>query len=406
MKIQKTNQLNPMVIPLASSKSESNRVLIINALSANKSQLHNLSSARDTQVMKSLLTSDSNTYDVHDAGTVMRFLTAYLSIQQQESVIMGSPRMHQRPIGLLVEALRKLGADIEYLQEAGFPPLKIRGFSNQLNNELSIPGNISSQYISALLMIAPCISKGLKINLEGEIYSLPYIKMTLALMRRFGIDYSFEGSTIHIKPQTYKASDYTIESDWSGASYWFSMIALAENSEMQLRGLRQDSLQGDYAIVGIMAHLGVTTIFTEDGVHLRNTKADDTLSYDFRNCPDLAQTVIALAAAKRIRLQMSGLESLKIKETDRISAMATEVRKIGAILDEPQTGVWTLEFDDEMEIPEEIVFDNYEDHRMAMALAPLCLKYNIQINDPEVVKKSYPEFWDHLKLAGVSMISE
>lgn len=404
MHIPKTDHLKSISVPLASSKSESNRALIIDALTEGSSDLKNLSSARDTQTMQRLLQSSDYTLDVLDAGTVMRFLTAYLCLLPEEKVVTGTSRMCQRPIGLLVDALHDIGASIQYMDQEGYPPLKIGAINKQVSDSISIPGNVSSQYISALLMIAPLLEKGLEINLEGEIYSLPYINMTLSLMVNFGVSNDFNGQQISIKPQQYKQGSYTIESDWSGASYWYSLVSLSQDgSEVRLEGLRKTSHQGDSAIVEIMDSLGVTTTFDDHGVHLKQKEAKRSFDFDFRNCPDLAQTVIALAAAKGIELNLTGLESLKIKETDRIFAMAQEVKKIGAILHSSNEGLWTLRFMENFSTNESINFNTYDDHRMAMALAPLCLKYAIDIEDPEVVKKSYPEFWDHLKLAGISL---
>lgn len=393
--------LNKVTIPLASSKSESNRVLIMRELTGEKAILHNLSSARDTQIMKGLLSSQEPELNVLDAGTVMRFMTAFLTLSPEERILTGTERMCKRPIGILVDALNKIGSQITYVGETGYPPIKIRGIEIQKSAKLKIPGNISSQYISALLMIAPQLPQGLEIELEGEIYSLPYINMTLSLMSKFGIDYSFDGNNIKIENQNYQPAEYTVESDWSGASYWYSMVALAEKAEIKLIGLRANSYQGDSAIVEIMDHLGVKSEFIEDGVLLTKKENVSVLKYDFRNCPDLAQTIIAIGAAKKVELEMTGLESLKIKETDRTAAMSTEVAKLGANLYEQDSKTWILTFDKAHSGSSNLEFDTYEDHRMAMALAPLATKYNTIINDPKVVRKSYPEYWEHLQLAGM-----
>lgn len=403
--LKKQSGLKKSTIPLASSKSESNRALIINKLAGGISNLENLSSARDTQIMKKLLHGDVESYDVHDAGTVMRFMTAYLALTADSATITGTERMCLRPIGLLVDALNELGASIIYKNEEGYPPMLIDKIESQKSNELSIPGNISSQYISALLMIAPCLPQGLKINMSGQIYSMPYIQMTLGLMLHFGISYIFEGQTISISSQVYKSNNYTIESDWSGASYWYAFVALAEHAEIKLLGLKQDSFQGDQAIVEIMEMFGVSSIFEVDGVVLKKKESLDAIKYDFRNCPDLAQTVMTVAAAKGVRLEMSGLESLKIKETDRTTAMSTELGKIGANLEEQSSGIWVISERTINKIETPIVLDTYEDHRMAMALAPLCMLYDIEINDPSVVQKSYPEYWEHLELVGINVIT-
>ncbi|WP_420316309.1 3-phosphoshikimate 1-carboxyvinyltransferase [Ekhidna sp.] len=384
-------------ITLESSKSESNRALIINALAGgNVTDIHNLSNARDTQTMRSLLEGKPEEYDVKDAGTTMRFLTAYLSIHGQGETITGTERMKNRPIGPLVDALRTLGAKIEYMEKDGYPPLKIHRIGKQLTNKISIPGNISSQYISSLLMIAPSLEQGLEITLTSAIYSRPYIEMTLSLMKAFGVDNEWNGNTIKVSSQTYQPVDYTIEGDWSGASYWYSFLSLApEESEITLPTLRKNSMQGDIAIASIMNDLGVETRFESDGVYLSKKPLNQKkLTIDFRDCPDLAQTVMVSAAVNGVALEMTGLESLKIKETDRIAAMKNELAKIGANLDE-KTSKWTLT--PSQQLPDSITIETYEDHRMAMAFAPLCMKMDVTINDPSVVNKSYPSFWDELR---------
>ncbi len=387
-------------IKLNASKSESNRALIINALSGNISKLHNLSNARDTDTMQRLLGSDEETLDVLDAGTTMRFLTAYSAVGPKKRILTGTPRMQQRPIKLLADALVELGAHAEYLKNEGYPPHSITPLQDQKADTLTIPGNISSQYISALLMIAPTLPKGLEIVLEGEIYSRPYIEMTLALMKHFGVDHDWSGQVIKIAPQKYESNNYTIESDWSGASYWYSLAALSDDVDLKLLGLRENSTQGDQEIASIMEHFGVKSEFSEEGVHLTKTnKLSEGMFIDFRSCPDLAQTVMACAAIKGIKLSMTGLESLKIKETDRIAAMQNELSKFGAKLIEDE-GVWTLEpgaFDQS----NEIVIETYEDHRMAMAFAPLSLDFNLLIEEREVVNKSYPDFWRDLEKVGL-----
>jgi 3-phosphoshikimate 1-carboxyvinyltransferase len=403
IKISHQPSLSKVSIPLASSKSESNRVLIMKELAGEKTILNNLSTARDTQIMMGLLASSEKELNVLDAGTVMRFMTAFLCLSSEERILTGTERMLKRPIGVLVDALNQLGSQITYDGVESYPPLRIKGMENQKTNKLKIPGNISSQYISALLMIAPQLPKGLKIELEGEIYSLPYINMTLSLMSKFGIHYSFKGNLISISNQKYLPAEYTVESDWSGASYWYSLVALAENAEIKLLGLRANSYQGDSAIVDIMDRLGVKSEFLKDGVLLTKKEHVKVLKYDFRNCPDLAQTIIAVGAAKEIELEMTGLESLQIKETDRTAAMSTEVAKLGAKLFAQDSKTWRLTFEGNQKVSSDLQFDTYEDHRMAMALAPLATKYDIIINDPKVVRKSYPEYWDHLRLAGITI---
>ncbi|MEP0367020.1 MAG: 3-phosphoshikimate 1-carboxyvinyltransferase [Cyclobacteriaceae bacterium] len=405
MKIQLLPYLKPLKgkVQLTSSKSESNRALLINALSGDKLSLDNLSAARDTQTMMRLLSNQSDeVWDVLDAGTTMRFSTAYLATMGTGQVITGTDRMKQRPIGLLVDALQELGANISYVEKDGFPPLKIHKITEQKTTQLDIPGNISSQFISALLMIGPSLPNGIQINLTTEVFSRPYIEMTLGLMKRFGVDSQWIGDMITIAPQAYTGGAYTIESDWSGASYWYSMAALNTNADIILGGLREDSLQGDQEIAAIMEKLGVSTVYTSEGAHLTsNGQHHDEIEINFKTCPDLAQTVMVTAAAKGTTLKMTGLESLRIKETDRIAAMAAELKKIGGSLTEPETGLWVMT---PGQVPDTIVpIETYEDHRMAMAFAPLCQLIPLTILDPDVVNKSYPAFWDDMKLMGMEM---
>ena len=390
---------------LESSKSESNRALIINALAdGNMANIHNLSNAGDTQTMRSLLQNKPAIYDVKDAGTTMRFLTAYLAIHGQGQTITGTERMRNRPIGPLVDALRSLGATIEYQDKDGYPPLKIHRIEKQQTDKILIPGNISSQYISALLMIAPCLEQGLEVTLTSEIYSRPYIEMTLLLMKAFGVDNEWTGNTIKVTNQAYKPVEYTIEGDWSGASYWYSFISMAsEGSGIILPTLRKNSTQGDIVISSIMNDLGVETRFESDEVHLKKRSINQKkLSIDFRDCPDLAQTVMVSAAVNGVELEMTGLESLKIKETDRITAMKAELAKIGASLTE-ERDKWTLM--PSARLSDAVEIETYEDHRMAMAFTPLCMKLEVTINDPSVVKKSYPGFWDEIYGIGLTVES-
>ena len=390
-------------IALASSKSESNRALIINALTGFNSDLQNLSSARDTQTMIRLLNATEQTADVIDAGTTMRFLTAYFTASNQNKIMTGTPRMCERPIGILVDALRSIGADIDYLKNEGYPPLHIKGFSEQKTNQITIRGDVSSQYISALLMIAPTLPNGLIIHLTGELGSIPYIKMTLEQMRAFGVNYeaNWEQKTIKIEPNTYQSTSYKIESDWSGASYWYSIVALSafDDSRVELLGLKESSLQGDSDIVNIMAHLGVKSTFTTEGVLLTKIPAEKTLSWDFTNCPDLAQTVAVTCAAKGIEAIFTGIESLKIKETDRVLALQNELQKFGGSLIEVEKNEKYC-VKSNVQIPNlasPIAIKTYDDHRMAMAFAPLAMLMEVIIEEPNVVVKSYPSFWTDLQ---------
>jgi len=391
-------------IALASSKSESNRALIINALAKDSSEhLLNLSTARDTQTMIRLLQSIDQTADVIDAGTTMRFLTAYFTATNQNKIMTGTPRMCERPIGILVDTLRTLGADIEYLVKEGYPPLHIKGFSDQKTSEVTIRGDVSSQYVSALLMIAPTLPQGLNINLTGDLGSIPYIKMTLEQMRAFGVNYvaNWEEKTIKVLPNTYQSTVYKIESDWSGASYWYSIVALSvfENTQVELLGLKQNSLQGDSDIVNIMSHLGVLSVFTRDGVILSKIPAETSLNWDFTNCPDLAQTVAVTCAALGIEATFTGIESLKIKETDRILALQNELKKFGGDLIEVKKNT-TYKILSQQEVTNNkssVTIATYDDHRMAMAFAPLAMLMDVTIEEPNVVVKSYPSFWDDIK---------
>lgn len=400
-----TPRINEIEVPLPSSKSESNRILIINALAGGQSNLTNLSEARDTRTMIRLLASNDEILDVGDAGTTMRFLTAYTAIQGKPRILTGTPRMQERPIKLLVDALRTLGASIDYKKNEGYPPIEIKGFTEQKTNKLSIRGDISSQYISALLMIAPALPQGLELELTGTINSRPYIDMTLSLLKVFGIASISQGNTISIAHQPYTLATYMVESDWSGASYWYSIVALAEKAKIKLLGLKRGSLQGDSAIVDIMAQLGVKTTYEEDGIVLEKSEHKNNLTIDFSKCPDLAQTIAVICAAKGVTCGMTGLQTLRIKETDRIAALQNELAKIGATLEEKvYDKEWFLSPSTDTSWKDKNVsFHTYEDHRMAMAFAPLATLAKIIIEDPNVVEKSYPTYWRDLADAGFNV---
>ena len=309
----------------------------------------------------------------------------------------GTPRMCERPIGILVDALRILGADIAYEKVEGYPPLKINGFNYSGSNEISIKGNVSSQYISALLLVAPSLPNGITIKLDGEVGSRPYIEMTLKQMAHFGIKYdaSWETNTLRVEHQSYVPQPYAIESDWSGASYWYSIVALADDAEVELLGLKQNSLQGDSAVVDIMKSLGVESNFTDRGVILTKIAPATSLQWDFTDCPDLAQTIAVCCALKDIPLTMTGVESLKIKETDRVYALQEELKKLGAELVEVETNhlYRVSKISEPTETPS---IHTYDDHRMAMAFAPVGMKREIVIEEPGVVVKSYPGYWKDL----------
>lgn len=390
-------------VTLPASKSESNRALIIEALSGAGSKLENLSEANDTRVITRLLQETAEELNAEDAGTVMRFMTAYLAVTGQHKTITGTARMQQRPIGILVEALRQLGAQIDYLGQEGYPPLAFRGIdrNGSYPDTLQVRGDISSQYISALLMVAPLFPKGLTLELQGKVGSRPYIQMTLALMQHFGVESDFAGNVIRVPAQSYGKAIYTIESDWSGASYWYSMVALAKQARVELLGLRQPSFQGDSAIAGIMEHVGVMTTFTPNGVVLSKTNTLEPFSYDFSDCPDLAQTVAVVCAAKGIAARMTGLESLRIKETDRIAALQQELQKVGGDLEDLGQEVFRVK--PATRITGLPIFHTYEDHRMAMAFAPLGLLTPVTIEEPHVVRKSYPRYWENLAAMGFTL---
>lgn len=398
----KANQKNITgTVNLTASKSESNRVLIIRALCKEHFTINNLAAAKDTETMISLLAAEGNNKDVGPAGTTMRFLTAFYANTPGTWTLTGSERMRNRPIAILVDALKSLGANIEYLEKEGCPPLKIEG-GNLKGGKISIDGSVSSQYLSALIMIAPTLPGGLEMELTGKIASIPYLKMTLALIAEFGADYIFEGNTITIKEGNYKAKEFTVEADWSAASYWYQIAALSETSDIVLNGLKEVSLQGDAAIVDMYKSFGVNSTFKSNSVHLvkENTAPNSTFDYDFSDCPDVAQTLAATLVALNVKGHFKGLESLRIKETDRITAIKKELEKFGAKID--------ILPDDEIQINNCNItqptseIETYDDHRVAMSIAPLCLKVDsVLIEEPNVVAKSYPAFWTDLATKGL-----
>ncbi|MBM3178372.1 MAG: 3-phosphoshikimate 1-carboxyvinyltransferase [Bacteroidetes bacterium] len=402
LELKKTSNIKGNVSGLPSSKSVSNRVLILDALTGGKSKLGNLSEARDTALMQKLLKSEESVLNVMDAGTTMRFLTAFYSISGQQKLLTGTDRMKERPIAPLVNALRTIGADIQYTEKEGFPPVRIQGFSGQKSREVSVPGNLSSQFISALMMIGPVLPQGLIIRLEGHIGSKPYIRMTEAMMKMFSAKVSFEGHTIEIEPSPLRSVDYQVEPDWSAASYWYAFTSMAESANIFLPGNFTHSFQGDQVMETIGQSLGVKTEREAGGLRLSKTDHHHKLEWDFNDCPDLAQTVLPICAVKGITGHFTGLESLRIKETDRILALQTELAKIGAFLEEPSTGNWKL-IPSKNPIPEILSFKTYHDHRMAMGLAPLCTLTKVVIEDPSVVNKSYPRFWEDVRRCGIEV---
>lgn len=386
---------------LPASKSISNRALIINALAGNGAALHNLSDANDTQLMLRLVGSPEKTIDVEDAGTTMRFLTAFFAVAGKNKILTGTDRMMERPIALLVDALRELGATINYLGKEGFPPHETLGFSGQRVSTIRIRGDVSSQYISALMMIGPLLPMGLTLELTGRIGSRPYIEMTAAIMKHFGVGCSFVGNTVTIPHQQYSPATFTVESDWSAASYWFSYASLAQQTAIALPRLSLESLQGDSAVVNIMKSLGVTASLKDGLLNLSKTNEVQDIRWDFTHCPDLAQTIAVVCAARGVKGHFTGLESLRIKETDRIAALQNELRKINADLIEENSERWTLVPSEKL--PSKARFATYKDHRMAMAFAPLSTLMDVEIENPAVVRKSYPNFWNDIASFGVPL---
>ena len=397
---------------LPASKSESNRALLLQQLAGGT--LANLSEANDTVLMQRLLGQAATTslLDAEDAGTVMRFMTAYLAVTGWRGTLTGAARMQQRPIGILVEALRTLGAEVAYLAHENYPPLGFGGqplSASSVPAELAVRGDISSQYISALLMVGPTLPGGLHLRLTGAVGSRPYISMTLSLMQHFGATAAMgPAETIVVQPGGYRPAHYEVESDWSAASYWYALLALAPaGSAITLPGLRPSSWQGDHVIQHIMQHLGVATEFLADAAGVRLTQVPLAPAallaqpLDFTDCPDLAQTVAVVAAALAVPLRLTGLQSLRIKETDRIAALQQELRKFGGNLVEVAPAVFEVQATDFKVNGQEVA--TYEDHRMAMAFAPLALRGPLRVQHPQVVRKSYPSFWQALARVGLGV---
>ena len=414
--LSKPDKTVSATIKLTGSKSECNRALIISALSEGKVKVENLSEAADTVTLAKVLhkraESDEQALDkflipeinIGPAGTAMRFLTAYFTLQKQHQVILtGTERMKQRPISVLVDALKSLGAEIVYEENDGFPPIKITGGFEQKTADISIKGDISSQYITALLLIASQLPLGLNLHLSGELTSRPYVEMTLAMLQQCGIQHQWNGNTISIQNQPFQAATIYVEPDWSAASYWYAIAALCDQAEIFLPGLTAYSLQGDSTITELMANFGITSQFKDGGVLLiKEPKAVVRKIFDFKTCPDLAQTVIVVCAALGHDASFTGLETLKIKETDRIKALQNELAKIGVELIE-KGQVYKLNCA-KRSIPEKVFINTYEDHRMAMAFAPLALIVpELEIEDFKVVEKSYPSFWKDLETAGFNI---
>lgn len=399
-------------IKLPASKSISNRALIIHALSGGNIKPENLSDCDDTEVIINMLENMPDVIDIKAAGTAMRFSTAFLAVTEGEHTLTGTERMMHRPIQVLVDALRYLGANIEYKGEEGYPPLHIKGHHLD-GGHLEVDGNVSSQYISALLMIGPVLKNGLELKLTGQIVSRPYIDLTLWTMGEFGAEAEWSDvDTIRVRPKPYKERPYLIENDWSASSYWFEIMALLGDSESEIRlgGLMDGSKQGDSMVRYIFSLLGVKSAFEskEQGVPTTVTLKNHhcmlpRLDYDFSGCPDLAQTFVVCCCLKNIKFKFTGLASLKIKETDRIKALKTELRKLGYVIKDENnnTLLWEGETCEASMEP----IDTYEDHRMALSFAPAAIKFpGLKINNPEVVSKSYPHFWEDLKKVGFIIV--
>ena len=394
-------------IRITGSKSETNRLLLLQALFPNIS-LENTSNSDDSEVMQKalkvnsqLLVSNSQLIDIHHAGTAMRFLTAYFAANEgREVVLTGSPRMKERPIKVLVEALQQLGAQISYENEDGYPPIRIKG-QKITANKVSIPANVSSQYISALLLIAPNLQNGIELTLVGEITSIPYINMTLALLNDLNIQTSFEGNVIKVYPKlNVESKIMTVESDWSSASYYFSLVALSEiGTQITLSSYKQNSLQGDSSLVEIYKDLGVNTVFKNNSIVMQKTEVCQlpSLICNLNSSPDIAQTIVVTCLGLGIGCHLTGLHTLKIKETDRLEALRIELTKLGANILVTDN---SLTLEPSIKINADVKIATYNDHRMAMAFAPLALKVPIIIENAEVVSKSYPDFWEDLKNIG------
>ena len=393
LKIKKIDKVIKGNIQITGSKSETNRLLILKQFYPNLT-IENISNSDDSILMQKALASKDEEINIGHAGTAMRFLTAYFSVKDgSEIVLTGSHRMKDRPVKILVEALTSLGAEIQYLEKEGFPPLKISG-KKLAKDFVEIEGNVSSQYISALLLIAPTLQNGLKLKFKGEVTSVPYIKMTLQLLADLGIDYTWEENLITVQPKpAIESKTVIVESDWSSASYYYSLCTLSPNSEIILSSYKKNSLQGDSVLAEIYKDLGVETMFNENEIILKNTNTLNfkLLTLNLKNAPDIAQTIAVTCFGLGIECYLTGLHTLKIKETDRLVALKTEIEKLGGeviITDE------TLHLKSSEKINENISIATYDDHRMAMAFAPLAVKVAIEIEDAGVVSKSYPTFWE------------
>lgn len=406
LKLYKFSINRRSALTITGSKSESNRLLLLQALFPTIG-IQNISNADDAVLMQNALSSDSNTIDIHHAGTAMRFLTAFLATQEgREVTLTGSSRMQERPIKVLVDALSQLGADISYKKNEGFPPLLIKGKAIT-KHKVSIKANVSSQYISALLLIAPSLKNGLELTLEGETTSIPYIKMTLSLLNQLGVKTKFENNTIVVEHANNGISPITltVESDWSSASYFYSIVALSEiGTEITLSSYKKKSLQGDSVLATIYKDFGVETVFKDNSIiisKVTNCK-QDTINCNLIKAPDIAQTIAVTCLGLGVNCHLEGLHTLKIKETDRLLALKNEIEKFGTPVSISED---SLSINNAQKLNDNIAVETYKDHRMAMAFAPLGLKTNLTINEADVVSKSYPDFWKDLSQIGF-MIKE
>ena len=394
------SKLNPnQSISISGSKSETNRLLLLQALYPNLT-LSNASDSDDSKVMTLAFSATSNTIDIHHAGTAMRFLTAYFAFAEGSEVLLtGSPRMQARPIKILVDALRQIGADISYEKNEGFPPLRIKG-KQAVASQITIDANVSSQYISALLLIAPKLEHGLGLNLSRKITSIPYINMTLSLLRQIGVETTFTENKITVAPKSaIESNTIIIESDWSSASYFYSIVALSEiGTQISLSSFKNDSFQGDAALAVIYENFGVETVFEDNQIILcKKNNVSCAINLDLNHTPDLAQTIAVTAFALGMDCELTGLHTLKIKETDRLEALQNELTKLGARITTTEN---SFNLKTTHSINSNITIKTYNDHRMAMAFAPLALRVPVIIENAEVVSKSYPAFWDDLKNIG------
>ena len=425
-KISKPNKRLEGTIYLTSSKSESNRVLLVQALSTQRFRTTNLADSMDTQILAEILKNETAgehgktlkkldvevNYYTGPGGTTIRFLTAFFACREGTRILSGTDRMNERPIKTLVDALVKLGAKITYLGTKGCPPIRIEG-TKMKGGDIDMDAGVSSQFITALLLIAPSLENGLTIHLKGRIVSRSYIMMTLKVLEHFGIKFKWDGNIVSIPHQEYQGWDYNVEADWSSASYWYEMAAIAEEVDLKIKGLKRKSIQGDSVVADLFRFFGVSTEFIADGIKLSKTDyKPEAFGFDFADYPDIAQTAAVTASALKIPMQLNGLHTLRLKETDRIQALKDELKKIGVTAEESGDASLQISFPEQKQNNDtishtDLEFKTYHDHRMAMAFAPLALVYpEIKIENPIVVKKSYPDFWNDMKMIGFEIKEE